>query len=238
MNIVKCPNNHFYDSDRFSSCPHCENVTPINPGITQSASELEINKTMRLVPDQPATGGKVVIPTEPSPDPIGGGANPNGPDVEIPYGSPERGVITPTKPEDSTGDKTIRYFDAIDAEPVTGWLVCIEGKKNFGKDFKLKVGGNFIGRASEMDVCLAGDSSVSRLKHAVVLYEPKNNIFILQPGESRQLTYLNENVVLSPTEIKTNDIIQVGDTKLLFIPCCTDKFKWDDVIKEGEENNG
>lgn len=225
MNIVKCPNNHFYDSDRFSSCPHCENATPMNPGITQPANELEIDKTMRLIPDEPATGGKVVIPTEPGPNTPSSVISQDGTDT----------AVTPTKPEDNTGDKTIRYFDAIDAEPVTGWLVCIEGKKNFGKDFKLKVGGNFIGRASEMDVCLAGDSSVSRLKHAVVLYEPKNNVFILQPGESRQLTYLNENVVLAPTEIKTNDIIQVGDTKLMFIPCCTDKFKWDDVIKEGED---
>lgn len=228
MNPVKCPNGHYYDNDKFSSCPHCGNLSNANPSNTQSASELEINKTMRMIPDEPVTPGKVVIPTEPEPNSTGGGVDPT-----LSQGaSPDS--VSSTKPEDSTGDKTIRYFDAIATEPVTGWLVCIEGKKHFGKDFSLKVGGNFIGRASEMDICLSGDSSVSRLKHAVVLYEPKNNIFILQPGESRQLTYLNGNVVLTPTEIKCNDIITVGDTKLMFIPCCTDKFNWDDVIKEGE----
>lgn len=26
MNLIKCENNHFYDSDKFLSCPHCANV--------------------------------------------------------------------------------------------------------------------------------------------------------------------------------------------------------------------
>ena len=26
MNLVKCDNEHFYDSDKFDSCPHCENL--------------------------------------------------------------------------------------------------------------------------------------------------------------------------------------------------------------------
>ncbi|MBR1866185.1 MAG: FHA domain-containing protein [Lachnospiraceae bacterium] len=25
MNLIKCPNQHFYDADKFVTCPHCEN---------------------------------------------------------------------------------------------------------------------------------------------------------------------------------------------------------------------
>ena len=27
MNLIKCEHQHFYDSDKFDSCPHCANVT-------------------------------------------------------------------------------------------------------------------------------------------------------------------------------------------------------------------
>lgn len=233
MDLITCNNGHFYDREKFSSCPHCQNFEADGINPTQAPNEMHIDKTMHVVPDNldsPVMAGKVVIP----------GNDGISSDVQSQIkteASKDKGKGAPpvSSKEDSTaGDKTIRYFDAIEAEPVTGWLVCIEGKKNFGKDFKLKVGGNFIGRASEMDICLAGDSSISRIKHAIVIYEPKNNIFIMQPGDSRELSYLNDNVVLSPVEIKANDIIQVGDTKLMFIPCCSDKFKWDDVIPDEE----
>ena len=27
MNLVKCDNAHFYDADKFDSCPHCANLS-------------------------------------------------------------------------------------------------------------------------------------------------------------------------------------------------------------------
>lgn len=130
-------------------------------------------------------------------------------------------------------EKTIGYFGEISFEPVVGWLVAIEGK-HFGEDFKLKTGRNFVGRSPGMDVQLAQDGSVSRERHAIVLYEPKNNIFLVQPGDSKELFYLNDSVVLSPEKLQSGDILSIGNTKLLFIPCCTDKFNWDMVKKDAE----
>jgi len=139
-------------------------------------------------------------------------------------------AAVPEKTE--SGQETVGYFQgSIGLEPVVGWLVCIEGE-HFGEDFRLKVGRNFIGRAATMDVVLSGDKSVSREKHAVVLYEPKNNIFIVQPGEARELSYLNDAVVLNSVEIKAYDVLQVGESKLMFVPFCTaGKFNWDDAKK-------
>ena len=119
----------------------------------------------------------------------------------------------------------------ISSEPVVGWLVCIEGN-HFGEDFKLKTGKNFIGRSSAMDVVLSGDASVSRDRHAIVVYEPKSNIFLVQPGDSKELFYVNDEVVLSAQKIKGYDVLSVGDSKLLFIPCCSDRFNWDAVKNE------
>lgn len=53
--------------------------------------------------------------------------------------------------------------------PVVGWLVCTEGV-NKGTDYRLHQGRNFVGRSSEMDVCILGDNTVSRSSHAIVVY--------------------------------------------------------------------
>lgn len=194
MNLIRCANGHFYDSERFSECPFCN------------------QDRISTVLD-------------------------NGADGENLYTQP----LTPPVPEPdddfNTDDitKTIGYFDVVETEPVVGWLVAISGK-HLGQDFKLKAGRNFIGRADDMDVALTDDNSISRDRHAIILYEPKSNVFLVQPGEAKQLFYLNEKVVLEATEISAYDIISLGETNLLFIPCCSSKFNWESIKKEAEEN--
>jgi len=124
--------------------------------------------------------------------------------------------------------ETVGYFGDVVTDPVVGWLVAIEGN-NQGKDYRLKTGRNFIGRSEAMDVALADDTSVSREKHAIILYEPKGNIFLVQPGDAKELFYLNDKVVLTATEINAYDVLSLGNTKLLFIPCCSEKFTWESI---------
>ncbi len=137
--------------------------------------------------------------------------------------------ITGAKENEEVETYTVGYYGKI--EPVVGWLVAIEGS-NYGQAFTLKSGKNFVGRSFDMDVSLSSDPSISRNKHAIILYEPKSNKFLVQPGESKELYYLNEEVVLSATEIKAYDILTLGSTKLLFIPCCSEKFTWDSTKTE------
>ena len=85
-----------------------------------------------------------------------------------------------------------------------------------------------------MDVCLSGDLSVSRERHAIVIYEPKTRIFIAQTGDSHELFYLNDKVVLNNEALSAYDVLTVGNEKLIFIPLCGDKFCWEDTKKEGE----
>lgn len=207
MNLTRCENGHFYDSESFDTCPHCSNVdydefTKTKP----SGSNTELGSKLTVQ----ETESKSKLAKE----------------VEM-----VKSVSV------SNGEqKTVGYYDIqMGTEPVVGWLVCIEGSY-FGEDFRLKSGRNFIGRSNDMDVALCGDESVSRKKHAIILYEPKQNIFIVQPGDSKELFYLNEEVVLGAVEIKEYDVLALGETKLLFVPCCNGQFKWDDVKKKDKED--
>ena len=117
------------------------------------------------------------------------------------------------------------------AEPATGWLVCIKGN-HFGESFQLVAGKNSIGRNSDNQIVLAGDNEVSRDRHAAIVYEPKKRQFFLVPGEGRGLTYLNDEYISSQQRLTAYDVIEVGGTKMAFIPLCGEKFSWEDYLNE------
>lgn len=110
-------------------------------------------------------------------------------------------------------------------EPVVGWLVCLDGP-NRGCDYRLRAEKNFIGRSPAMDVCIASDDTVSRERHGVVIFDPKKEAFWVLPGDSAGLVYLNGDIVHTPTQLKRDDVIEIGQTKLVLIPFCEGKYSW------------
>lgn len=202
MNLTKCNYGHFYDKDTYASCPHCGGVNA-EPNQTFSFANndgVEPGKTMGW--------DNISSPMEPLADVIS-------PEANMDYH------------EES---KTISIYQDMKVEtlqkvPTVGWLVCTKGKF-YGQDFHLKSGRNFIGRGVDMDVCLAGENTVSRDRHATIIHEPKQNLFMAQPGESRELFYVNGEVVLSPVQLKKNDVLQMGEVQLMLIPCCDSAFSW------------
>lgn len=268
MNLTRCNNGHFYDMDKFDSCPHCINsaggesdqTTPLSgPAPTNPAVFDDDGGTVTMPVGQlPETApAETTAPTEPVTHPfVHSPVQKITPQkIDIPPVAPE----TSTKPEMSLADlvqntvtnhntrpedqeKTVGIYSLKEKEqsidPVVGWLVCIKGSA-IGRSFNLKSGRNFIGRDSSMDVQIPGDKSISRQCHAVILYDPKSKMFLVQPGTSRELFYLNDKVVLGVEEVKTNDILTIGNTDLMFIPCCSENFCWEDqmekIKKEEEE---
>lgn len=202
MNLQKCKLGHYYDGDAYSSCPHC------------AGQNAEPNKTVAMVmPPMGAEDATVAIGAD--------GRPLNGPPVE------ER--VT----EDQSSTISIFMDERVEdesKEPIVGWLVCTGGRF-FGQDFKIKSGRNFIGRSQNMDICLEGEMSVSRERHAAVIYEPRQNIFLVQPWEAKELFYLYDEVVLSAKELKKNSVLSVGDVTLMFIPCCDKEFQWSEDRK-------
>jgi len=113
-------------------------------------------------------------------------------------------------------------------EPVVGWLVCVDGPDR-GRDFRLHAEKNFIGRSDVMDVAIANDDTVSRERHGIVVFDPKKQLFWLLPGEASGLVYLNGDAIHSPTVMKSDDVVEVGETKLVLIPFCGEKYNWNDT---------
>lgn len=222
MNLKRCENGHFYDADKFASCPHC--VQPTGGG----ASDPTVGAGNQSGGAVTVPGGFDMGPVYTSPEIVNqrqGGASSIRSDIEKMMTLPD-----PKTEEDDS--KTIAILETPQGrEPVVGWLVCVKGDY-YGESFKLKTGRNFIGRSNKMDVVLAKDNSVSRDKHAIVLYEPKKREFIAQAGESRSLLYLNDEVVLMTEKLKKGDILTLGNTKLMFIPCCGPDFGWDECKNE------
>lgn len=111
-------------------------------------------------------------------------------------------------------------------DPVVGWLVCVEGADK-GRDYRIRSERNTIGRGAGMDISIQGDETISRDKHAIISFNPRKNSFLLTPGESRGIVYLNGEEVANPMPLTAYDVIELGQTKLLFVPFCGSHFQWE-----------
>ena len=207
MKLTKCVNGHFYDGDTYQNCPFCN-----------SSAAAVSNETVPL--DYPGGGSEsvtVAVTEAFEEEPPKAQVPPLDSFPASPVSDEQKTISLNSYHPEGMEDKTV--------EPVVGWLVCTEGKL-FGRDFRLKSGRNFIGRDSRMDVCLQGEMTVSRDRHAIIVYEPRGNQFLAMPGETKELVYLNGKVVLVPTEMKKNDTIQIGEVTLMLIPFCDEAFTW------------
>lgn len=198
MAMKRCSNGHFYDDSKYQQCPYC--------GI----SNMDASKTVPLVQDRPANMAS------------NGGAV--GKTVSMAESQNSMPVTVASRVSDE--GKTIGIMQSQKGiDPVVGWVVCIEGPSK-GQDYRIKSERNFVGRDKSMDISIGGDMGISRENHAVISYNPKNNGFRLFPGEGHGIVYLNDEEVYNPMELKRGDVIEMGETKLMFIPICGEDFKW------------
>ena len=126
-----------------------------------------------------------------------------------------------------------RKADAAD-DPVVGWLAIVDGPGK-GRALQLGYGSNAVGRGKTARVQLDfGDDQISRGGHAVVTYDPRGRKYYVQHGGGKNLTYLNDKPVLTPTELPAHGQISIGETVLRFVPLCGDAFDWQDTDDSNE----
>ena len=114
-------------------------------------------------------------------------------------------------------------------DPVTGWLVAIAGPGK-GRATPIFEGMNSVGRDARERIPLTfGDNEISRSGHFFVTYEPKKRAFHINHGAKSNLVYVNNEVLLGPMSLNEGDVIEVGRTKLRFVPLCGPAFGWDDA---------
>jgi hypothetical protein len=143
-----------------------------------------------------------------------------------------------SEPEDEPAESTTRLLsgdasrpgssdqDPLE-DPVSGFLVVISGPGR-GKVLTLGHGMNPVGREPSQRVSLDfGDQRISRISHCLMTFDALSGKFYIQPGEGRNLAYLDDQPVLIPTELVSGQHIRLGDTILRFVPFCGKDFSWE-----------
>lgn len=110
-------------------------------------------------------------------------------------------------------------------DPVVGWLVCVDGNDK-GRDYRIHSDNNYIGRGENMDVVIRNDETITREKHAIITYDTREKVFYFAQGGGRGVVRLNGKAVLTMMELKRYDTMEIGNTKLLFVPLCGEGFDW------------
>ena len=210
MNLCRCENGHFYDKEKYASCPHCSGgsaaddrlTAAFTEDVTSAAAQPDMPKSSQGFAQQPQNNALQQDPLDlPPADKFAD--EPTEALYTAPADSPTvpLNVFTQTVPGSvDDDDHTIGIYDdffgapSVGASqtacqnrtsaankvstPCVGWLVALGGE-HIGTDFRLKAGKNFIGRDMQMDVALTEDKSVSRDRHAIVVYEPKAHLYLV-----------------------------------------------------------
>ena len=129
-----------------------------------------------------------------------------------------------SEPDDGKTVAVIKHKIGLD--PVVGWLVCVDGKDK-GRDYRIHADNNYIGRSERMDICIRGDDTVSRENHAVISYDMRDKIFYFSPGDGRSIVRLNDKALFTTVELKKGDVVEIGSSKLMFVPLCGKEFDWE-----------
>lgn len=230
MAAIECGRGHLYDPNTYSSCPYCNSSqqainfsgTPVGQG----------GKTM------PLSGGYVgasygdsgkTVPASGQPSPVPGGVSV----ITDSKTAPPKGYIPVGQVKVTEENQTVGMMrEKHGIDPAVGWLVCVAGKQK-GQDYRIKGQINSIGRGEKNDVCIKGDNTISNDNHARLSYSEKNNRFNLIPAENKNIIYLNGEEVFAATPLSAFDVIDFGETKLVFVPLCCDKFDWNSNIAGG-----
>jgi hypothetical protein len=209
--MQRCEQGHFYDASVNRRCPAC-GIPGLDINPTRAATGAYSEPAAAPRPEPPAAR-----PTRP----VGGGDGLT------------RGA------RDLSEGRTVAWWDKekTGTNPVVGWLVAISGP-NKGRDYRIYSEGNSIGRAPENKIAIQGDETISRDKHAILFYDPlsEDAAYHIHTGGG-PMVYLNGKAVYQPTPLKAYDIITLGNTKLLFVPLCNERFQWtvDKEKTQGQE---
>jgi predicted nucleic acid-binding Zn-ribbon protein len=169
------------------------------------------------------------------------GADQNNSDKTKAYSAPDKRSNMGADRTDSSlepGATTAIWGKILGIDPVVGWLVCVEGA-NKGRDYRIQSGLNNIGRDTTNQISIVSDDTISREAHCTLFYDHKKMSFYLTPGSGRSGVYANDNLVLQPTQLSAYDKLEIGQSKLLFIPFCGEQFHWKaEPDKKDEKANG
>lgn len=179
-------------------------------------SEPSVEVSEPIVPEEAAS-----VPEETSPVPEE--TAPSAP-VEAPVSFPS--FTEPvTRDANATVALTESDMDYLPRIHARAFLVCIDGPMT-GASYVFQESRAVIGRQKNYEIALYRDISVSRSQHAILNYYSDSFRYTVSAGDADKKVSVNGVFIDAETDLKLYDIIGVGQTRLLFIPVCSEKFAW------------
>lgn len=209
MAQARCANGHIYDSELYGDrCPYCDRGTSTIYFDDRYSDGLEGFSQEGF--------GRSEARSSITPEAIGKTA-------------PPKAFLE--KQEEIRG--TVGVFEKRHGnDPVVGWLVCVKGAP-IGEDYRLRARTNLIGRGGEMDIRIKGDDTITSDTHAKIDYDILNNNFYLLPANNRNTIYRNGAPVYAAQQLEAYDRLRFGETELVFVPFCNDRFRWPEADGRG-----
>lgn len=243
MEIKRCPNGHHYDPEKYVTCPYCDHQKE-NQAFTFDRPAGAVSRTMPITSDygktEPVSGGFSADASNVTPQPMKTSAFLEKDEGFFPKTVPlddregranvDKKVeeYDPTLPVGAmTPPKDMQFDPGVVFNPVTGWLVCVDGASK-GTDYRIRGQYNYIGRAKHMDICIPGDEYISAEKAAILAYDDIEKKFFIAPGMGHNLVRLNGRMVMGSEMLNPYDKIVIGKTTLVFVPLCGEQFDWKD----------
>lgn len=172
--------------------------------ISPSEPEVEASPVVEEVPVSEPAPVPAPVPA-PTPAPVFAEPEPRDPNATV-----------------SLTESDMDYLPRIHAR---AFLVCIDGPMT-GASYVFQESRAIIGRQKNYEIALYRDNSVSRSPHAIINYYRDALRYTVSTGDEEKKVSVNGSFITSETDLKMYDVIGIGQTRLLFIPVCSEKFAW------------
>lgn len=213
--MIQCPYGHHYDDKIYNECPWCKRIDSWEKDNGQGRED---------------SNHTVFMFDESSPD--------------------DRTVLLMEDEDDDQYERTVLLYDDIETPLVnrrnqlresefmklkeneaipallTGWLVYVNGNRR-GTAITLGKEDTLLGLDANREVIVLEEKELSQA-YAVISYESINREFHIKPGKKRCLFYAGDNAVYNRNCMKAREMVEMGESKLIFIPFCSEDFDWSD----------
>lgn len=136
-------------------------------------------------------------------------------------GGGETGATAPHQDDSSGGHTVLRNLNGPGmsnpdgGRKVVGVLVSYSANPA-GEVFKIYEGKTIVGRSATADISFSSDGKMSS-NHLLILFVEAEGIVWAEDQKSTNGTYINGKFTRGMVELHTNDIIVLGETKMVFL---------------------
>jgi hypothetical protein len=123
--------------------------------------------------------------------------------------------------------------DAAMDDPVTGWLVVVQGPGQ-GRSATVGAGMNTIGRSEDERISLPfGDMQISAKDHLRIIYDDQARSFMVIPGTGKNISRIGGQIIAMPMPLENYATIHLSkNTVVRFAAFCTESFDWSEATTQ------